>query len=126
MRKILYTTAHALAETDVGYDLGRSTSNNLSFAEVLDDRLVAELREASVGYGTRAGDASLRAAIASNVDVQPDQVLTTNGAIGALHLAVFCLCDHGDEVVTVTPGFPATFDLIQALDLRPVRVDVRQ
>ena len=115
MRKILYTTAHALPETDVGYDLGRSTSNNLRFGEVLDDALVAELREISVGYGTTSGNEVLRAAIADTVGLHADQVLTTNGAIGALHLAVFCLCDHGDEVVTVTPGFPATFDIIQAL-----------
>lgn len=116
MRKILYTTAHALQETDVGFDLGRSTSNNLSFEDVLDERLLEELRQSSVGYGTTAGDASLRAAIASGVGIQPDQVLTTGGAIAALHLAVFCLCEHGDEVVTVVPGFPATFDIIQALD----------
>ena len=115
MRKILYTTAHALPETDIGYDLGRSTSNNLRFEEVLDDTLVAELRQMSIGYGTTSGNDLLRAAIADNVGVQADQVLTTNGAIGALHLAVFCLCDHGDEVVTVTPGFPATFDIIQSL-----------
>ena len=124
MRKILYTSAHPLEETDVGYDLGRSTSNNLSFAEVLDDGLVAELREASVGYGTTSGNDALRAGIASSVGVHPDHVLTTNGAIGALHLAVFCLCDQGDEVVTVTPGFPATFDIIQALGavMRPLPV----
>jgi aspartate/methionine/tyrosine aminotransferase len=125
MRRILYTTAHPLTETDVGYDLARSTSENLSFEEVLDDRLVAELRRAVIGYGSTAGDASLRAAIASSVGVHADHVLTTNGAIGALHLAVFCLCDHGDAVVTVTPGFPATFDLIQSLGAvqRSARLD---
>jgi aspartate/methionine/tyrosine aminotransferase len=115
MRKILYTTAHALQESDVGYDLGRSTSNNLSFEEILGDDFVAELREISIGYGTTAGNDLLRAAIAKNVGLNAEHVLTTSGAIGALHLAVFCLCDHGDEVVTVTPGFPATFDIIQAL-----------
>ena len=115
MRKILYTSAHTLPETDIGYDLGRSTSNNLRFDEVLDDALIAELRQTSVGYGSTSGNDELRAAIADNVGLRADQVLTTNGAIGALHLAVFCLCDHGDEVVTVTPGFPATFDIIQAL-----------
>lgn len=115
MRKILYTTAHALAETDVGYDLGRSTSNNLSFDEILDEALVAELRASPIGYGSVAGDPALRAAIGERVGLAGDRVVTTNGAIGALHLAVFCLCDRGDEVVTVTPGFPATFDLIQAL-----------
>jgi aspartate/methionine/tyrosine aminotransferase len=115
MRKILYTTAHALPETDEGYDLGRSTSNNLSFDEVLDDALVAELREAGIGYGTVTGNDAVRAAVAESVGLRAEHVITTNGAIGALHLAVFCLCDHGDEVVTVTPGFPATFDLIQAL-----------
>jgi aspartate/methionine/tyrosine aminotransferase len=115
MRKILYTTAHALQETDVGYDLGRSTSNNLCFEEILDDAFVAELRRISVGYGTTSGNDSLRAAIARNVGLNSEHVLITSGAIGALHLAVFCLCDHADEVVTVTPGFPATFDIIQAL-----------
>ena len=30
-------------------------------------------------------------------------------------MAVFSICDHGEEVVTVTPGFPATFDIIQSL-----------
>ena len=115
MRRILYTTAHPLPETEVGYDLGRSTSNNLCFDEVLDDALVAELRQTNLGYGTTSGDSRLRIAIAENVGLQAEQVLTTNGAIGALHLAIFCLCDHADEVVTVTPGFPATFDIIQAL-----------
>lgn len=115
MRKILYTTAHALPETEEGYDLGRSTSNNLIFDEVLDDALVAELRQIGVGYGSVAGDDAVRAAVAESVGLQAEHVITTGGAIGALHLAVFCLCDHGDEVVTVTPGFPATFDLIQAL-----------
>lgn len=115
MRKILYTAAHVLEETEDGYDLGRSTSNNLLFGEVLDDALVAEIREQSVGYGVTSGGDRLRVAIAKNVGLHSDHVLTTNGAIGALHLAIFCLCDQGDEVVTVTPGFPATFDLIQAL-----------
>lgn len=115
MRKILYTTAHALEETDDGYDLGRSTSNNLSFGEILDDALVAELRRASVGYGKTAGDAALRGAIAASLRLSPEHVLTTHGAIAGLHLAVFGLCDQGDEVVTVTPGFPATFDIIQSL-----------
>lgn len=115
MRKILYTAAHVLEETEDGYDLGRSTSNNLCFGEILDDALVAEIRGQSAGYGMTAGDDRLRVAIAKNVGLHSDHVLTTNGAIGALHLAIFCLCDQGDEVVTVTPGFPATFDLIQAL-----------
>lgn len=115
MRKILYTAAHVLEETEDGFDLGRSTSNNLTFGEVLDDGLVAEIRQQSVGYGVTSGDDRLRVAIGNNVGLHSEHVLTTNGAIGALHLAIFCLCDQGDEVVTVTPGFPATFDLIQAL-----------
>jgi hypothetical protein len=124
MRKILFTSAHALPETEVGYDLGRSTSNSLGFDEILDEALVAELRAMGVGYGTTAGHDGLRAAIARRVGLHSEHVLTTNGAIGALHLAVFCLCEPGDEVVTVTPGFPATFDLIQALGAkkRPLRL----
>ena len=125
MRKILYTAAHVLEETEVGFDLGRSTSNNLSFGEVLDDALVAEIREQMMGYGATSGDERLRVAIAGNVGLHSDHVLTTNGAIGALHLAIFCLCDQGDEVVTVTPGFPATFDLIQALGAVKIPLNLR-
>ena len=115
MRKILYTTAHALAETDEGFDLGRSTALDLPFEAILDDALVAELRATDAGYGQVSGHARLRAAIAGRVGVAADEVLVTHGAIGALHLAVFCLCAEGDEVLTVTPGFPATFDIIQSL-----------
>ena len=124
MRKILFTSAHALPETELGYDLGRSTSNNLGFDEILDDALVAELRAIGIGYGTTAGHDGLRAAIARRVGLHSEHVLTTNGAIGGLHLAVFCVCAPGDEVVTVTPGFPATFDLIGALGAvkRPLRL----
>jgi aspartate/methionine/tyrosine aminotransferase len=124
MRKILFTTAHALPETDIGYDLGRSTSNNLLFDEVLDDAFVAQLRETSIGYGSTSGNEALRAAIAKNVGLHSEHVLTTNGAIGALHLAIYCLCDNGDEVITGTPGFPATLDLIQGLGatLTPLRL----
>ena len=124
MRKILYTAAHVLEETEDGFDLGRSTSNNLCFGEILDDALVAEIREQMMGYGTTSGDERLRVAIAGNVGLHSDHVLTTNGAIGALHLAIFCLCDQDDEVVTVTPGFPATFDLIQALGAVKIPLNV--
>ena len=124
MRKILYTAAHVLEETEDGFDLGRSTSNNLCFGEILDDALVAEIREQMMGYGATSGDERLRVAIAGNVGLHSDHVLTTNGAIGALHLAIFCLCDQDDEVVTVTPGFPATFDLIQALGAVKIPLNV--
>ena len=78
MRKILFTSAHALPETEVGYDLGRSTSNSLGFDEILDEALVAELRAMGVGYGTTAGHDGLRAAIARRVGLHSEHVLTTN------------------------------------------------
>ena len=115
MRKILFTTAHALQETDEGFDLGRSTALDLPFETILDDAFVAELRRLDAGYGHVAGDTRLRASIAERTGVAAEEVLTTHGAIGALHLAVFCVCAEGDEVITVEPGFPATFDVIQSL-----------
>lgn len=115
MRKILYTTAHALPETEEGFDLGRSTALNLPFEAILDDAFVADLRGRHAGYGSVSGEAQLRAAIGERLGVEADEVLITHGAVGGLHLAVFCLCAEGDEVVTVVPGFPATFDIIGAL-----------
>lgn len=115
MRKVVYTTAHALEETDEGFDLGRSTALDLPLETILDDALIARLRAGDAGYGHVRGDLELRTAVAARAGVGAEHVLITHGAIGALHLGVFGLCDQRDEVVTVTPGFPATFDIIQSL-----------
>ncbi len=45
-------------------------------------------------------------------------MLITNGATASLFLSAFVLCEPSDEVVTVSPNFPPTLDVISALGVR--------
>jgi aspartate/methionine/tyrosine aminotransferase len=42
-------------------------------------------------------------------------VMTTTGATSSIFLTVFSLCNAGDEIITVSPNFPPTIDIISAL-----------
>ena len=41
--------------------------------------------------------------------------MITNGAAGSIFLTAFSLCNAGDEVITVSPNFPPTMDIISAI-----------
>ena len=72
MRKILYTSAYKHNPIEAKYDLGESTSENLSFRDILRDKLVADLRKTNAGYGTNPGNELLRSVIAKKYDIHPD------------------------------------------------------
>jgi aspartate/methionine/tyrosine aminotransferase len=88
------------------YDLGESVGPDIRLADLLDASGEASLDEMPLGYGTAAGDPRLRRAIADVHGVNPDDVVVTVGAIHALFLIAFILCDRGDEAVTTSPLFP--------------------
>lgn len=49
-----------------------------------------------------------------NADVDPDQIMVTAGASGALSLATLALINHGDEVLLPDPSYPANQNFILA------------
>jgi aspartate/methionine/tyrosine aminotransferase len=118
-----------LLDRRVPHNLGESTSRDLTLGELIDLPGGAELPPAlaglSLGYGTSRGDAALRAFLAEESGVEPDDVLITPGGAAGLFLTTFTLCDPGDEVVTTAPNFPPTLDVITAVGckLRRHRLD---
>jgi aspartate/methionine/tyrosine aminotransferase len=100
------------------YDLAESVGPALRLAELVDP---AELRDLPLAYGTAAGDARLRTAIAEVHAVGPDDVVITVGGMHALFLLAFTLCDPGDEAVITTPLFPLVRTALEAVGAR-VRV----
>ena len=92
------------------HNLGESTSQDLTFGDVLDLIGADELRDLRLGYGTAAGDATLRARVGELTGMQPDQVITTQGVALGLYLLAVEHCRPGDEVLIVTPTFPPTRD----------------
>lgn len=97
------------------FNLGGSYGPNLLLQELLDPTMLARLEKTELGYGSAAGDADLRAAIAETLGVNAGDVVITTGSLQALFLLAFVLCDRGDEVVLATPAFPPTRGAFEAV-----------
>jgi hypothetical protein len=95
------------------YDLGESLGPDLRLGELLQPSGLSELNDLTLGYGSAEGDPRLREAIARRRGVSPDDVVTTNGAMHALFLIAFTLCDS--EAVAVTPMFPLARNALDAV-----------
>jgi len=61
------------------------------------------------------GDPRLRTLIANAHGASPDDVVVTVGAMHALFLVAFVLCDRGDEAVTVSPMFPLARNTLEVV-----------
>ena len=97
------------------YDLGESVGPDLRLSDVLDPFAQPGFAEMALGYGTAQGDPRLRELIAPAHDVSPEDVVLTVGAMHALFLIAFVLCDRGDEAVTVSPMFPLARNTLEAV-----------
>ena len=84
-------------------------------------------REGYTGYTPNAGFASLRQAFAERLNeerglqVDPEQVVVTVGAMGAIFSALCAVVSPGDEVLVPDPGYPNYLMPIQLLGAKGVR-----
>ncbi|MFK3979623.1 pyridoxal phosphate-dependent aminotransferase [Micromonospora sp. NPDC050397] len=92
-----------LIDLPVRYDLAESACPPLHLGDLAD---AATLATVPLGYGTSRGDPDLRALIAADSGVDPEQVLVTVGAIEAMYLLAQATCSPGDRVLLTTPCFP--------------------
>jgi len=106
----------------LGYD---TITNNLSESSVADRRL-SDLGLASVTadalddlllcYGDHLGDPALRAAVAAGgTGLDPDDVLVTPGAAGALFAIATALLDRGDHLVVVRTNYATNLETPRAI-----------
>jgi aspartate/methionine/tyrosine aminotransferase len=114
----------ALVAEHPRFNLGGSYGPNLLLEELLGATMLARLEKTALGYGSAAGDAHLRAAIAEPLGVTASDVVITAGSLQALFLLGFVLCDRGDEVVLATPAFPPTRGAFEAVgaNIRPLHL----
>ena len=91
------------------FDLAESVGPDLRLGELLGGGAAEELR---LGYATAAGDPALRAAIAAQHGVEPDDVVVTVGGMHALFLAGYILCGRGEDAIIATPVFPPARDTL--------------
>lgn len=82
-----------------------------------------------VGYDPPPGCAALRRAVARRsvewgAPLGPEDLVTTSGAMEALHLSLRAVTRPGDTVAVESPGYYGLLQLIGALDLRAVEIPI--
>src|SRR6201987_4881436 len=83
-----------------------------------------------IGYTDALGIAPLRQAIAGHyrthygVAVDPAEVVVTTGSSAAFQLAFLAAFEAGDRVALTVPGYPAYRNILTALGLEPVLIEV--
>src|SRR5436305_5516008 len=88
------------------------------------------LAEDRIGYTDALGIPPLREAIAGHyreqygVTVDPAEIVVTTGSSAAFQLAFLAAFEPGDRVALAAPGYPAYRNILSALGLEPVLIEV--
>ena len=120
-------------ETTATWNIAETCVDSLRLDELLaltgdGDEVLRRLLETKLTYGHITGSPELRAAIAAlyGERIGPDDVITTNGAIGANLLAFFALVEPGDTVVCVRPTYQQLFSVPEALGAQVRLLSLRE
>jgi aspartate/methionine/tyrosine aminotransferase len=96
------------------------------------DAARAALADDRIGYTDALGIAPLRAAIARHyrdqygVEVESGEIAVTTGSSAAFQLAFLAAFEPGDRVALASPGYPAYRNILAALGLEPVLIEIGQ
>jgi len=94
------------------------------------DAAAKALVDGRIGYTDTLGLAALRQAISSHyadhygVEVPPSRVAVTTGSSAAFNLAFLAMFDPGDRVAIAAPGYPAYRNIMAALGLDVVEIEL--
>lgn len=88
------------------------------------------LKMGLIGYTDALGLAGLRKAIAEHyadhygLDVPPSRIAVTTGSSAAFNLAFLAMFDSGDRVAIAAPGYPAYRNIMAALGIEIVEIEL--
>ena len=88
------------------------------------------LRDGRIGYTDALGIVELREAIAQHyrdhyrLDMTPEQIAVTTGSSAAFNLAFLVMFDVGERVAIAAPGYPAYRNIMGALGLEVVEIEI--
>lgn len=90
----------------------------------------AALKLGRIGYTDALGLAGLRSAIANHyaehygIEVSPSRIVVTTGSSAAFNLAFLAMFDVGDRVAIAAPGYPAYRNIMAALGIEVVEIEL--
>jgi aspartate/methionine/tyrosine aminotransferase len=88
------------------------------------------LADGRIGYTDALGLRSLREAIAAHyldhygIAVSPERIAVTTGSSAAFNLAFLAMFDAGDRVAVAAPGYPAYRNILAALGIEVVEIEL--
>ncbi|MEM9635554.1 MAG: pyridoxal phosphate-dependent aminotransferase [Pseudomonadota bacterium] len=88
------------------------------------------LKHGRLGYTEALGVRSLRDALSAHyrktygVEVPAERIMVTTGSSAGFNLAFLAAFDPGDRIVLTAPGYPAYRNILKALGLVPVEIEV--
>ncbi len=91
-------------------------------------RVMARSDERSLSYAPTDGEPTLRRQIAwryvdLGVDVDPDEIIVTNGGQEALALALKSVAGPGDVIAVESPTYHGALELIESLDMLALEIE---
>ena len=99
-------------------------------AECIINAGIDALKQLKTHYTPALGLPELRHAVADYYDrkfslkINPERIIITPGASGAIQLAMACLLDAGENVLLPDPGYPCNKNIAQVLAVEPIAVPV--
>lgn len=109
-------------ETTVDYNLTSTSIMPLSINELLEitgedeEKVKEDLFSLKLNYGSIEGRPEYRLGIASLYQtIQKEQVISTNGGVGASHLAMVTVVEPGDHVVAILPAYQQIYSVPESI-----------
>lgn len=88
------------------------------------------LKRGRIGYTDALGMAALREAIAKHyrdhyaIEIPASRIIATTGSSAGFNLAFLALFDTGDRVAITSPGYPAYRNILKALGIEVVEIEL--
>ena len=101
---------------------------DFSTAESIINAGVEALKQHKTHYTPALGLPALRHAVAEyyqrkfSVEINPQRIIITPGASGAIQLAISCLLDVGENILLADPGYPCNRNIAQILGVETTAI----
>ena len=120
-------------EDDAVYNIGETCVHSITLKELLElsgedtANFMDRVMDKRLTYGHIAGSPEFKEGICRLYEnLKPGNILTTHGAIGANHLALYSIVEPGDRVISVLPTYQQLYSIpesfgaeVKFLKLRP-------
>lgn len=99
-------------------------------AESIVNAGIDALKQSRTHYTPALGLPELRNAVAEYYDrkfslnINPDRIIITPGASGAIQLVIACLLDAGENILLADPGYPCNRNIAQVLAAETIAIPV--